>query len=212
MAYSNSIDKIVQTYFAAVTSEKFTYKNKMYYPKPLQVSPLLFRGFTCPENCAGCCPKFSLDYLLPLYDSLKPRKVLFNEKEIIIFSDTQEENIKNKCIHVNSNGRCAIHGMQPFSCDFELIRILQFSNKSVLTQKLFGRGWAMTKIDGTKGALCNITPASKENVSEVKRKLILLQEWSSHFGISTKIPNVLQWIDEVSSFIPYRQIKSIIIK
>lgn len=212
MAYIDSIDKIVQTYFNAVTSEEFTYKNKVYSPKPLQVSPLLFRGFTCPEHCAGCCPKFSLDYINPLYPKLEPRVIYFNRHKITIFSDMQETNKKNKCIHVNKVGRCNIHGMQPFSCDFELIRILLFKNKSVITQKLFGRGWAMMKIDGTRGALCTMTNPSKENIYEVKRKLLILQDWTNYFGIKTKIPKILEWIDEVTPFIPYRQIKSIIIK
>ena len=57
------IDKIVTRYFACVTGEEFTYKGKTYKPRPLRISPLIFRGYTCPAVCGACCTRFSLDYL-----------------------------------------------------------------------------------------------------------------------------------------------------
>lgn len=59
---NDSVDKIVK-YFAAMTEQEFTYKEKRISPKPLTVSPLLLRDFSCPPNCGACCPVFTLDYL-----------------------------------------------------------------------------------------------------------------------------------------------------
>lgn len=87
MAYVSSIDKIVTSYFVAVTKEDFVFKEKLHKAKSLKVSPLLLRGFICPENCAGCCPVFSLDYL-PTEQTpyqLNVREIEFNGKSIAIF-------------------------------------------------------------------------------------------------------------------------------
>jgi hypothetical protein len=63
MPYTDSVDKIVTVYLASVCKKQIHYKGRIYTPKPLTVSPLIFRGFTCPANCGGCCPRFTLDYL-----------------------------------------------------------------------------------------------------------------------------------------------------
>lgn len=202
--YSDSLDKIIQTYFVAMTTREFIYKENLYKPKPLKISPLLCRGFVCPPHCAGCCPTFSLDYLpeellesSPLL-SLDERKIKFNRIEYKIFSDLQSDNISHHCKYVDEeNGRCVIHGNQPFSCDFELIRIIQHTDHNLLIQKLFGRGWALTRIDGRKGALCELLPPSDFSVSEVVRKLNRLQKWMNYFELSyTYIPEILTLIEK----------------
>jgi hypothetical protein len=63
MPCTDSVDKIVTVYLASVCKKQIHYKGRIYTPKPLTVSPLIFRGFTCPANCGGCCPRFTLDYL-----------------------------------------------------------------------------------------------------------------------------------------------------
>jgi hypothetical protein len=60
--FVDTMDKIVH-YFYGLTTKSFIYKGRKYDPKPLYISPLLLRGYTCPDHCAGCCLKFSLDYL-----------------------------------------------------------------------------------------------------------------------------------------------------
>jgi hypothetical protein len=62
MLYIDTMDKIVN-YLSAVSTESICYKGKQYNPKPLFVSKGIIQGYTCPENCGGCCPRFSLDYL-----------------------------------------------------------------------------------------------------------------------------------------------------
>jgi hypothetical protein len=86
-----------------------------------------------------------------------------------------------------------IHGRHPFSCDFELIRFITCKEQAHLTQRLFGRGWAMKRVDGGRGALCEMLPADSSTVSEVVRKLERLKQWSIHFGIKTRIDEIISW-------------------
>lgn len=201
MAFVDSIDKIVTSYFVAVSRQVIEYKGKRYLPKPLQVSPSLLRGFVCPEGCAGCCPRFSLDYLpeevFPY--PLQKRETVINGQKITIFSDQQKEHQNHHCKHVNfATGRCEIHGRQPFSCDFELIRTTLFSNPekpNILGQRLFGRGWAMLRVDGERGAFCHMLPPSADTVADVVRKLTRLNQWADWFGIKTWLPDILCCIE-----------------
>lgn len=198
MAHTDSIDKIVSSYFAAITRKSFCYKGKNYEPKDLIVSPLLFRGFTCPENCGGCCPRFSLDYLPDETQpyGLEERIVEFDGKQIPIYSDEQTDHQDHHCRNLRrDDGRCGIHGKQPFSCDFELIRCIHFDDKTVLTQKLFGRGWAFLRTDGERGARCEMTPVSKETVAEVIRKLKRLKQWAEHFKLIHCLDTVIEWAE-----------------
>jgi len=199
--HTDSIDKIVSSYFACVTKKDFTYKNKQYTAKDLRTTELLFRSFSCPENCGACCGKFSLDYLsTELHPSgLTLRNVKFDGKDIPIYSDFQEENSSLRCKHINMfNGRCSVHGKHPFSCDFELIRTLMFKSpqkpNSMLT-RLYGRGWNFTKVDGKRGALCVIGKITHDSVSDTRRKIERLNEWCNYFGVDSHCPDILKWID-----------------
>src|ERR1700733_5042216 len=99
MPQRDSIDKIVESYFAVVTNEDFEYKGKIFTKRPLVVSTNIFRGFTCPIRCGGCCPRFSLDYL-PIEERpyvMPARRIVFNANEIIIHSDLQEDNSNHHC-------------------------------------------------------------------------------------------------------------------
>lgn len=205
MASVNSVDKIVERYFATVTRVPFTYKKVTHKPKPLQVSPLLKRGYTCPADCGGCCSRFSLDYL-PSGEAkpkgLTEKLVQFNGRSVRLLSDPQSDHEDHYCRHLDkSNGRCKIHGKHPFTCDFELIRTLTFleSAPNVLTAKLYGRGWNMLRIDGKRGARCEMTPATAETIVDVIRKLGRLREWTTHFGLSDNDT----WIPEVVTLLEY---------
>lgn len=201
MAQSLSFDKIVYSYFSAVTSVEFEYKGVLYKPKKLTISPLLFRDFSCPSNCGGCCPRFSLDYLpeekFPY--SLQKRTVLFNGKNFDLFSDLQLENKNHHCKNLKKDGRCGIHGKHPFSCDFELIRILTFKEekrRNILVQKLYGRGWAMLRVDGLRGAKCEMLDISENSILEVIRKFKRLQQWCDYFELPNKCPEILEYCEK----------------
>jgi Fe-S-cluster containining protein len=204
--WNDSMDKVVTVYMACITAEPFEYQGKTYEPKPLQVSPLIFRGFTCPARCGGCCPRFSLDYLphetLPDGADLAERSVTINGREVRLLSDMQTDHDNHHCRNLNmENGRCGIHGRQPFSCDFELIRFIEHAKtpqseaRARLSQQLYGRGWAMLRVDGKRGALCEMTDADGHTKAEVLRKLRRLQEWSRHFGIRTKLAKIIEWAE-----------------
>jgi len=208
MVLRDSLDKIIFSYFKSVTNEPFTYKGKTVEPKNLKVSPLLLRGFTCPPNCGACCPRFTLDYLPnePHPYPLEKRVIEFNGKEIPIYSDMQEDDDDHFCGNLNKdNGRCEIHGGQPFSCDFELIRFMNSTDKerpNQLTQKLFGRKWAMKNVRGERGTSCEMTPADEHTVQEVKRKLCRLEQWCFHFEIlDTKVPDILNWVENIADLV-----------
>lgn len=202
MPSRDTLDKVIPIYMASVCAKPFTYKGKTYHPRPLRVSPLIFRGFTCPPNCGACCPRFSLDYLpheeLPSGVTLVPRQVVVNSEEKTILSDLQLDHNDHHCKNVSKkDGRCSIHGKQPFSCDFELIRFMQSKQGrgDMLIQRLYGRGWQMLRVDGRRRALCEMTPVDDFTVGEVVRKLKRLKQWTDHFGIVTKMDEIITWAE-----------------
>lgn len=203
---NDTIDKIVGSYFRVVTTEPLFYKGARFDPEPLRVSEGIFRGYTCPSGCGGCCMRFSLDYLpsekLPAGWEARftEREIEVNGKKIIVLSDIQEDFVSDKCIHLRRHdGRCNVHGRQPFSCDFELIRISISQEEegternNAMSTRLFGRGWSFTRVDGEKGALCTITEVSKESIADTIRKLERLKAWCDHFQISTVMEDILEW-------------------
>lgn len=205
---ADSVEKVITRYFACMTTQPFHYKGKSYIPKPLSISPLLLRGYTCPEGCGGCCHiRFSLDYIIgemvPEY--MQPahkflREIEFDGRLVPVISDFQTDNKLHQCQHLNSeNGRCGVYTRRPFSCDFELIRTLEYKDEqrpSVLTQKLFGRGWNMLRIDGERGALCEMLSPTPDSINEVIRKLRRLEDWAAHFGITTHSPTIRKIITD----------------
>lgn len=200
--YVNSLDKIVFSYLAAVCKESFTYKKELtgkefqVHPKPLQISPQIFRGFICPPDCGGCCPRFSLEYLP---SEVKPQdcveyEVYINDRSIALYHDPQDYHDDHHCRHLDKeNARCLIHPTRPFHCDFELIRVFISKNKNRLNQQMFGRGWQFLRIDGGRGAQCTITPPDVASVIEVVRKLKRLKEWTDHFHIDTWLDDIIPW-------------------
>lgn len=187
MFRSDSLDKIVLAYFAAVTTHPFVWHSTRVEPKAMKFGPALLRGFTCPAGCGGCCPKFTLDYL-PQEPAkpfgVTPRVVEFDGRPVRLFSDMQPDNDTDRCRNLNlGTGRCGIHGKQPFSCDFELIRFFQHDTHWTVREALFGRGWNMRRTNGGRGALCTITDADAATAQDVARRLDRLTLWADHFGL-----------------------------
>lgn len=209
MNLMDSVEKIVSRGFATLTKEEFTYKGKPYLPCTVIISPLLLRGVNCPSGCGGCCRRFTLDWLPSErskvkkegYDMsrVKERMIQFNGREVPVLSDVQDDHDGYWCRNLNpKDGRCGIHTFSPLSCDFELIRTIQtrpdLPNR--LTQKLFGRGWAMKRIvDGERGSMCSMTPPTPDTIASVVRRLNRFKTWTDHFGIDTYIPDILHCIE-----------------
>lgn len=198
---ADSIDKIITIYLASVSRASFVYNGRLFEPKPLVVSPLLLRGFTCPTGCGACCGNFSLDYL-PSSDApvgTTERGIKMNDRYFLIKSDRQFDNSDRWCRHLErSTGRCGIYEQRPLSCDFELIRFLVYADHTMLIQKQYGRAWAMLRLDNERGARCEMLPPDPNTVLEVKRKLLSLQDWADHFEVVTCVSDIISWIESGS--------------
>src|SRR5690606_15307373 len=98
------------------------------------------------------------------------------------------------------DGRCAIHGYHPFSCDFELLRFFHHEDPDRperLGHQPFGHGWNMKRIDGERGALCewhDDIPCDPEWIDDVARKLERLEVWCQYFDLTTTLPAIIKWV------------------
>ena len=195
----NSLDKVIGVYLASVCAEPFTYNGKRFEPKWLHLSPDLVRGYTCPTQCGACCGSFSLDYL-PFEQSPAQTVVQIiriDDRDIECMTDTQADVPGYHCRNLTAtNARCGIHDHRPLSCDFELIRFLNFDDHVLLTSKLFGRKWNMLRLDGERGTLCKMLPADDGTVSEVIRKLHRLEDWGKHLNIQTRLELIFAGIEQ----------------
>jgi hypothetical protein len=207
MRNADTLDKIVLTYIGGLCRENFTYKGRQFNPKLVVVSPLLLRGYTCPAGCGACCGNFSLDYL-PTEDAPETavdRLVKINDRSVSIRSDRQKENSERWCEYLDrEKGRCSIYQRRPFACDFELIRLHHFADRVLVLQKLYGRAWAMQRLDGDYGTLCEMTPPDDRTISEVVRKFERLLAWTTYFSVLTCIPEILDWIDSGRNSTPLK--------
>lgn len=209
MKAPDTMDKIVNSYFAPICKEEFEYKGVRYKPHPLVLSPLMFRDFTCPPNCGGCCPRFSLDYLpseaFPY--SLTKRLINFNGASYSIYSDLQTKNENHHCVNLDMhNGRCKVYEERPFSCDFELLGFTvskQMARPNYLRTRIYSRGWNFLRSDNKRGALCEVTPShSHETIYNISRKLVRLKSWSDFFKIKTNIKDILNWVKTGPHLVP----------
>jgi Putative zinc- or iron-chelating domain len=198
IANTDSVDKLVSSYFGALTKKPFNYKGVTYQPKdPVIISPLILRDFTCPANCGACCHRVSLDYIPGEYhpEEMRTRIIEFDGEEFEIISDMQTDHNSTKCRHLDhSNGRCNIHTKHPMPCDVELIKFIHFHNRAYATSKLYGRGFNLTRVDGSKGAMCSMLPATEENKIEVLRKLNRIKLWIDYFRLDSWIDTIIDWI------------------
>lgn len=129
----------------------------------------------------------------------------FNERDVTVFSDLQRDNVQHHCRNLNADdGRCGIHGRQPFTCDFELIRfaISSTDGPNRVTQRLFGRGSQMLRVDGERGALCTITPATSDTAKDATRRMRRLREWADHFGVVHCLDVVIEWMEDGPHSLP----------
>lgn len=196
----STIYKIASAYFKAFALENFALDGEtIKVPSETVISPLLWRGYTCPAMCGGCCFKFSLLWIpsesTPDNNTFYPEKhYSFNGKRIKFYEDDQLDNPNKMCKHLQKeDGRCGIHGKHPFACDFELIKILHKKNdKTWVGTKLFGRGHAYKAVDGVKGAKCTITPVDDQSINDVLRKLGRLKQWMDYCGIENSLAQVIE--------------------
>lgn len=215
MAYVDSFDKVVNVYFAAFTTEPFTYKGKQYEPKVLTVSPSFFHSFNCFSKCGGCCSQFSLDFIpgepMPTGDQAEDfydRPVSFNGQSFNLI--TKDEHKLGKTVPNNpkqtrcdflqlDTGYCGIHQKHPLTCDFAGLMVWNKEKTAWLGTRPFGRRWAMMRLDGVRGGFCTIDKVIEEkNRVENIRRLERLHKWMEFFKIKSHVPNVIDWAKELS--------------
>jgi hypothetical protein len=194
----DSFSKMVTAFFAALTKKEFTFQNQTFKPKTILISPLLWRGYTCPNSCGGCCHRVTLDFLPtePQPEGLTPRTVEFDGRAYLLMSDLQEGNTNSKCHHLRlEDGRCMIHNMHPALCDVELVRAIQFEEKALLVSKKYDRGYAFHRVDRGRGSLCEMTDVTDETRTEVVRKLKRIKAWTDYFSLESWIEQIIEWAE-----------------
>ena len=220
MAYVDSFDKVVHVYFAAFTTEPFTYKGQQFNPKTLNVSPSFFHSFNCFSKCGGCCSQFSLDFIpgepMPTGDQFEDfydREIEFNGKKTFLI--TKDVHKLGKTVPNNpkqtrcdflalDTGYCGIHMKHPLSCDFAGLMVWNRPDSAWCGVRPFGRRWAMMRLDGDRGGLCTIDKIPEEkNRLENIRRLERLKAWTDYFGLKTHIPSVIEWAKELSDKLVY---------
>lgn len=201
MIGKNSVDKIVDTYFKSIARVPFYYAGKFYEPRPLQLSPKLFRHDVCNPNCGGCCKRYELTFLPsePRPDSvhIREQRVHFDGRVYTIYVDSQDHD-DYYCRHLQKdNGLCGIHDVHPMSCDFELMRFMQYSEHTALMTRAYGRAWAMLRVvDGKRGGLCEIEESqTPEQQADMVRRLRRLQEWADYFELKSWMPEIIAWAE-----------------
>lgn len=199
--YPDSTHKIIDTYFAAITKTSFTYRGKIYEPRPLRVYKTIVNGHICPPGCGACCLSFTLDYLPegePLPHGTKPVQIEFNGSTYLIQRISPLSKTATHCQFVDGNARCTIHEHNPLSCDFEPIRIEigQSKNYNTMGVEHYGRRTVLPKVNGVRGTLCDFTPPTEQSIADNIRKLKRLQQWANYFGLTeTYLPDILRYIE-----------------
>ena len=169
-----------------------------------RLSAKFFRDYTCPPMCGGCCRVFTLDFyegerwetFKKLYPEHVPKFKERTYKGVKVYTDAQRDNKTGWCRHRNDkNGRCMVHDQTPLSCEFELIKIVETKNRQFLTKKLFGRGWGMTRVDGNKGALCEMIPYDKTKIGRDIELLKEMIELAQRLKIETKLKSVVRFLE-----------------
>lgn len=192
--YRDSTDKI-KGYLEAAQSEEVI------------LSKLFFRDYTCPANCGACCPRFSLDYFegerWEKFKATYPDKVKYFKKRevngVTVWTDAQDDHKDHFCRNLDqTNGRCTIHEANPFSCEFELMKFIhqKQNDKALLINKLFGRKWAMKRIDGIRGALCEMLPFNFDKLLRDLKLLKELQSIAEAWKMKTKLPEIISLIEK----------------
>ena len=199
----NSFDRIV-SYFHALSNETFDYEDQYYQPyKQLVVSPLVFRSYKCPPNCGACCKPVKLIWEQPFGFNAKVHKLCIknNSKKMYCYDSTNRY-----CDWLNlKDGRCKIHEFAPLPCKLELFKFAHYESEGIVRARVTtpGRKWALTRVDGAKGALCEMSNERDEGL--IKSHISLLKTlgcWMDEFDISHDVNEVVDYLltQNINSF------------
>lgn len=193
-------------------SKIFSYIDLASKPKVV-LSTGFFRQYSCSSNCGACCHKIVLEYIMEsprwerfmrIYPQFVGNFRYTKVGNITVYSDLQKDNKTKFCRYLNlENGRCKIHAVTPFPCEFVLSKLIdnKSRNRSILTTTYYGRGWNFLRVDQkTRGAMCIV---GKFMFEKTMIDLELLRElW--YYALlfnreDTKLPQIIKWVEDHTS-------------
>jgi len=216
----DSLGKIAE-YLSKVSLDTITYDDKPFpiFTKFI-ISNTFFRRFHCPDKCGGCCGRFTLDYFSKEEGPAGKvkREFTINDKSVDVWTYIQKPNDeKSHCDFCEmATGRCTTHDFNPikgkpnpFSCQMEPIKLVKMKDVVYLSKRPFGRGWAMTKCDGTKGALCKFYEDKiEEDFDWNLRILSQLNDIAKNLKLSTILPATIDYIAKIQKQMLNKEIDS----
>lgn len=186
MTDPDSFDRIV-SYFHALARDPFTYKGTTFEPyQRLALSEKCFRSYTCPEGCGACCMRCSLVWdFIPEGIPSEPQIFEVNGHKLQFHVDRQLRNTGRFCHHLTPTGRCGVYTQRPLPCRFELFKFTHVVSKSTARAmvRLPGRNWALTRVDGEKGAKCEIIAYDRALTQTHINDLGIIMRWMDSFNI-----------------------------
>lgn len=213
MVNGDSFDRIV-SYFHAMARVEFEYRNKTYTPyDALRISPRAFLDYTCPPSCGACCMTCSLVWDTPPQDDRIPEveaveyaitTAAYGRVVSTFFVDDQADNRDHKCRYLYKThedpdmiGRCGIYRSRPLPCAFELFKFIHRVDGSRVDARvqLPGRSWALTRVDGNKGGLCELQPHTAAAVENYLTHLRKLSTWMDAFGIQHDALKIINYLE-----------------
>lgn len=197
MNNQDSFSRIV-TYFKALASEDFVWNNQIIkHYDCLKLSPLAFRSYSCPSHCGACCMKCSLVWDEKVIDSSIPITYTINNTEKTFYVDFQKEHNESKCRHLNlTDGLCKLYLKRPLPCRLELFKFIHYTSKNEAHARvqLPGRRWALTRVDGEQGGICEIRNYDPKLTQSHIYDLKILQQWMSEFKITNRCDVVIEYL------------------
>lgn len=169
-----------------------------------------FRGFSCPANCGACCKSVSLDFFEDT-DRWRRFVELFPEKsklfetydkgecteKVMSFSNESKDGYCN--FLDRENGRCTVHEAAPLPCRIAPVKFIDkrvSSNKVYLNASAYGRAWAFTRLDGTKGAACEVTGFDYNKYLNDVEMLKELRIYAIKLKKPTKLKYIIEFLEE----------------
>lgn len=188
----DSQDKVL-VFLQGLCSRPIMYKGRALAVHPLKVSPRLFQRVVCPGDCGACCNLVYTKDWLPTQPHPKDvimRQVSVDGHRFPILTHVDDT---RPCGYIDSQSRCTIHTMNPLACRLPLCHMMLFRDRYVLTTRIYGRGWALTRGNGVKGALCKL-----ETTNAVPHLVKLFEElflYADHYKV--KLDRAKQVMDYI---------------
>ena len=206
-------------YVAMIATAPFDCAGQAFNPpRDLAISPTFWRDYTCPEGCGGCCRAFSMDFNMAEFErfsvvypalikQFRTREIVINGTRQVYYSNlhTAQARYRAKlyCAFLDTQGRCTIHDYSPFTCQFELNKLQFFPkrDRAILGKKVYRNGWRYQRVDGGRGALCEMIAVSAQTVATVLRRdvplIARLASYADDWGVAHRGAAVLQQLRAV---------------